>query len=86
MIFASIFELQLKDRKKERTKMASSTSLNYYLVYCPTVMLASCFKSVKEHGHHHDANANGKKLHKKERDAKRTEKVKDVMRETNEVY
>jgi hypothetical protein len=66
--------------------MASSTSLNYYLVYCPAVMLASCYVSVKELGHHHDANADGKKLHKKERNGKRIEKEKDVVRRTNEVY
>jgi hypothetical protein len=43
--------------------MAGSTSLGYYLVYCPGVMLASCYKSIKGMGHHHH-DANGKRLQK----------------------
>jgi len=42
--------------------MAGSTSLGYYLVYCPSVMLASFYKSIKGMGHHHDAN--GRRLQK----------------------
>jgi len=43
--------------------MTSTTSLGYYLVYCPAVMLASGYKAVKGLGHH-DANPNAKRLHK----------------------
>lgn len=58
--------------------MASSTPLPYYLVYCPAVMVASCYKTVKGLGYHdHDAN----QLHKhKERDAEKSEKEKKVVR------
>ena len=56
--------------------MASSTSLGYYLVYCPTVMLASCYKSVKGIGQH---DANAKHLHKKEREGKKVRKEITVV-------
>jgi len=38
-----------------------STSLSYFLIYCPVIMLSSCYKSLKEMGHH---DANAKHLHK----------------------
>jgi hypothetical protein len=50
-------------RKDSYRKMTSTTSLGYYLVYCPAVMLASGYKAVKGLGHH-DANPNAKRLHK----------------------
>jgi hypothetical protein len=41
--------------------MSGSTPLGYYLVYCPTVVLASCYKSLRGLGHNHDE---AKRLHK----------------------
>jgi len=49
-----------------------STSLPYYMVYCPVVMVASCFKTVKGLGHH-DRTANH--LHKKERGVEKGKKI-----------
>jgi hypothetical protein len=50
-----------------------STSLPYYMVYCPVVMVASCYKTVKGLGHH-DQNANH--LHKnKERKLDKGKKI-----------
>lgn len=48
--------------------MTNSTPLPYYVVYCPIVMLASCYKSVKGMAHHdHEKDHEANHLHKKVR-------------------
>ncbi len=64
--------------RQNNLEMASSTPLAYYLIYCPTVVVASCYKTVKGLRHHdHDANH---LLKHQELNVEKSEKGKKVVR------